>query len=113
MTASRRALSLRWRLTLLILFVTGLSAATGVLVARYQTRHVLDVVLTPQLDQALDFYATRQRRFGLTPEQALEQMETDHDPRRRTTPMMGLVRATIARRSKRTGSNDHRSTRWP
>ena len=26
-----------------------------------------------QLDQALDFYATRQRRFGLTPEQALEQ----------------------------------------
>jgi undecaprenyl diphosphate synthase len=27
-----------------------------------------------QLDQALDFYATRQRRFGLTPEQALEQI---------------------------------------
>lgn len=63
MTASRRALSLRWRLTLLIVFVTGLPAITGVLVARYQMRHVLDVVLTPQLDAALDA-GVRQARHG-------------------------------------------------
>ncbi len=63
MTGSRHALSLRWRLILLIVFVTGLPAATGVMVARHQTRNVLDVVLTPQLDHALDA-GVRQARQG-------------------------------------------------
>jgi len=69
MSGSRRAMSLRWRLTLLIVFVTGLPALTGVLVARYQTGHVLDVVLTPQLDAALDA-GVRQARQGYQQERA-------------------------------------------
>ena len=47
-------MSLRWRLTLLILFATGVPVLTGALVTRQLVRDVLDVGLSPQLDAALE-----------------------------------------------------------
>jgi len=47
-------MSIRWRLALLILFVTVIPVATGVLVTRQLVGEILDVGLSPQLDSALD-----------------------------------------------------------
>jgi len=67
-------MSLRWRLTLLVLLATGLPALTGALVTRQLVQEILEVGLSPQVDAALEAGVRQARERYAAQREELEEV---------------------------------------